>query len=114
MSNQAWQIASPGKLVLNDLGTLPTPGPKEILVRIHAISLNYRDTLILRNGFGWPVKDNIVLGGDAAGEIAAVGPNAGFSVGDRVVALFDLKNIYGPARSANGTLKKVYLCLQCS
>ncbi|KAI0263791.1 NAD-P-binding protein [Gloeopeniophorella convolvens] len=83
---------------------LPTPQAHEVLVRIRAVSLNYRDTLILRNGFGWPVKDNIVLGGDAAGEIAAVGPNAGFNVGDRVVALFDLKNIYGPARSANDCL----------
>ncbi|KAI0260676.1 NAD-P-binding protein [Gloeopeniophorella convolvens] len=83
---------------------LPTPQAHEVLVRIRAVSLNYRDVAILRSKYGLPVKDDVVLGGDAAGEIAAVGPNAGFNVGDRVVAIFDLKNLYGPAKSADNCL----------
>ena len=69
MANQAWQIASAGKLVLNDLGPLPTPGPKEILVRVHAISLNYRDILVADHDPAYPLKakENLIPGSDAAG-----------------------------------------------
>lgn len=87
MSNQAWQIASPGKLVLNDLGPLPTPGPKEILVRIHAISLNYRDILVADHDPAYPLKakENLIPGSDAAGIVEVAGPESNWAKGDRVV-----------------------------
>lgn len=87
MANQAWQIASAGKLVLGDLGPLPTPGPKEILVRIHAISLNYRDILVADHDPAYPLKakENLIPGSDAAGIVEAHGSESHWKKDDRVV-----------------------------
>lgn len=87
MANQAWQIPSAGKLVLSDLGPLPTPGPKEILVRIHAISLNYRDILVADHDPAYPLKakENLIPGSDAAGIVEAHGSESHWKKGDRVV-----------------------------
>jgi NADPH:quinone reductase-like Zn-dependent oxidoreductase len=87
MANQAWQIASPGNLVLNDLGPLPTPGPNEILVRIHAISLNYREILVLDHDPDYPLtaKENLIPGADAAGIVEVAGSESHWKKGDRLV-----------------------------
>ena len=41
----AWQIVSDGGINALSATTLPTPqpGPQEIVVRVRAVSLNYRD-----------------------------------------------------------------------
>lgn len=87
MANQAWQITAPGVLTLNDPGTLPKPGEREVLVRIHAFSLNYRDKLVIEHSPDYPVKTttNLIPGSDGAGIIEAVGPESSWSKGDRVV-----------------------------
>jgi NADPH:quinone reductase-like Zn-dependent oxidoreductase len=87
MANQAWQITSPGNLVLKDLGPPPSPGPKEILVRIHAFALNYRDILNVDHDSDYPLtpKENLIPGSDAAGIIEAAGPDSRWKQGDRVV-----------------------------
>ena len=43
-----WQIRSFGidQLALGDAPT-PRPGPGQVLVRVHAVSLNYRDLLMV-------------------------------------------------------------------
>jgi NADPH:quinone reductase-like Zn-dependent oxidoreductase len=87
MANQAWQIAAPGKLVLNDLGPPPSPGPKEILVRIHATALNYRDILNVDHDSDYPLtpKENLIPGSDGAGIVEAAGSDSRWKKGDRVV-----------------------------
>lgn len=87
MPNQAWQITSAGKLVLNDLGPLPTPGPKEILIRIHAVSLNYREILIVDRDPQYPstAKENLIPGADAAGIVESTGSESRWKKGDRIV-----------------------------
>jgi NADPH:quinone reductase-like Zn-dependent oxidoreductase len=68
----------------------PTPGPRDVLVRMRAVSLNFRDLAVLSGKYiGGPiVKDTIPLS-DGAGEVAAVGSAVKeFKVGDRVVATF--------------------------
>lgn len=87
MANQAWQITSPGKLSLNDLGDLPTPGKNEVLVRIHAAALNYRDILVTDHSPHYPLKakPNLILGSDGAGVIEAIGTSSRWKKGDRVV-----------------------------
>lgn len=87
MANQAWQIPSPGKLVLKDLDSPPTPGPKEILVRIHAFSLNYRDILNVDHDSDYPLtpKKDLIPGSDGAGIVEAAGSESGWKQGDRVV-----------------------------
>ena len=67
----------------------PEPGPGEVRVRVRAVSVNYRDQLILMEGpFGrLPEKDLVPLS-DVAGEIDALGEGVeGWSVGDRVTNL---------------------------
>jgi NADPH:quinone reductase-like Zn-dependent oxidoreductase len=68
----------------------PLPGPREVLIRIAASSLNFRDIAIIRGQYGGPLpKPGFVPLSDAAGEIAAVGPLVrGFAVGDRVAGIF--------------------------
>lgn len=62
----------------------PKPGPGEVLVKIEAIGLNYIDTYF-RTGLYKPASLPFVLGQEAAGAVAAVGPGtSGFSPGDKV------------------------------
>lgn len=68
----------------------PEPGPGQVLVRMHAASLNYRDLLVRRAGgvYGSP-DPGIVALSDGAGEVVGVGPGARrWSVGDRVMPAY--------------------------
>jgi NADPH:quinone reductase-like Zn-dependent oxidoreductase len=64
----------------------PTPGPRDLLVEVWAISVNPVDAKIRSgNGPGTPGGDVKVLGWDAAGIVAAVGTEATlFTPGDEV------------------------------
>lgn len=68
----------------------PTPQAGEILVRMRAASLNYRDNAIVTGRyFGGPVSRNIIPLSDGAGEVVALGANVTrFKVGDRVSGTF--------------------------
>lgn len=68
----------------------PEPGPGEVLVRLRAATLNYRDLLTVEGGYGSKQRtvDFIPLS-DGAGEVAAVGEGVTrFKPGDRVVGNF--------------------------
>ncbi|MCW3838323.1 zinc-binding dehydrogenase [Sphingomonas canadensis] len=67
----------------------PVPGPGEVVVEVHAVSVNRTLDLVVRAGaYGAPVKLPHILGVDPSGVVSAVGEGvAGRSVGDRVVAL---------------------------
>jgi NADPH:quinone reductase-like Zn-dependent oxidoreductase len=65
------------------------PGAGEVLVELHAASLNYRDLMVVRGTYDPKMKLPRVLGSDAAGVVAAVGQGVTrFKVGDRVCSLF--------------------------
>lgn len=69
---------------------LRSPGPGEVLVRVRASSLNFRDFKILNGQLPYPVKPGLVPLSDGAGEIIAVGEGVSrFAVGDRVVNSFN-------------------------
>ncbi|HEY5569640.1 MAG TPA: alcohol dehydrogenase catalytic domain-containing protein, partial [Gammaproteobacteria bacterium] len=52
----------------------PRPGPSEVLVRVRAVSLNFRDLAIVSGKyFAGPVARNTIPTSDGAGEIEAVG-----------------------------------------
>jgi NADPH:quinone reductase-like Zn-dependent oxidoreductase len=67
---------------------IPEPRRSEVLVRIHASSLNYREILILKYGrYPLPVKPGAVALCDGAGEVVALGEDARrVKVGERVIA----------------------------
>ncbi|WP_353228243.1 NAD(P)-dependent alcohol dehydrogenase [Novosphingobium sp.] len=68
----------------------PVPGAGEVLVRVRACSLNYRDQIIpLGLYMGGPVTSDTVPLSDGAGEIVALGEGVtDWAVGDRVAGLF--------------------------
>ncbi len=62
----------------------PSPGPRDLKVRVHAVSVNPVDTKV-RVRAAPPAGEHKVLGWDAAGIVEAVGPQVTlFKPGDRV------------------------------
>lgn len=68
-------------------GQLPVPevGPTEVLVRVEAVAVDSVDTFVRSGAYDTPLPFPFVIGRDAVGTVAALGPGAvGFRVGDRV------------------------------
>ncbi len=65
----------------------PEPGPGEVVVRLRAASLNYRDTLTVVGGYGSRQKqERLIPLSDGAGEVAKVGRDVtAWQRGDRVI-----------------------------
>jgi NADPH:quinone reductase-like Zn-dependent oxidoreductase len=64
----------------------PSPGPDEVLLRITAATLNYRDLLTIKGGYGSRQKLPLIPLSDAAGVVEAVGPGVTrFKPGDRAI-----------------------------
>jgi NADPH:quinone reductase-like Zn-dependent oxidoreductase len=67
----------------------PTPGNGQVLVRVRAVSLNYRDLLISRGVYNPKMALPRIPISDGAGEVIALGPGTSrFKPGDRVAANF--------------------------
>lgn len=80
------------------LSPVPTPLAHEVLVRIHAVSLNFRDHAMVSGRYPATLKEDLVLGSDVAGEVVEVGDKVtGWKVGERISAVFDQGHMYGPA-----------------
>ena len=76
---------------------LPDPlSAFSVLIKVHAVSLNYRDANIANGGNPWPVIARGILCNDAAGEVVSRGEGVtAFQVGDRVAPLTDTENMTG-------------------
>lgn len=68
----------------------PEPGRGQVLVRIHAASLNYRDLLIANGQYPFTVNlDRLIPLSDGAGEVVAIGAGVRrFKGGERVAGIF--------------------------
>ncbi|UTH75706.1 NAD(P)-dependent alcohol dehydrogenase [Chromobacterium sp. IIBBL 290-4] len=76
---------------------LPSPGRGEVLVKVHASSLNYRDLALLHGRYPMSWSDGLVPLSDGAGEIVALGEGCRrFAVGDRVCNNFFPEWFGGP------------------
>lgn len=68
---------------------MPQPGAAEVLVRIRTVTLNYRDLLMVKAGYGSRQKFPLIPVSDAAGTVEAVGPGVSrFKPGERVFNSF--------------------------
>lgn len=68
---------------------IPQPQRGEVLVRVRAVSLNYRDVSLVLGRYVWGATPGLVPCSDAAGEIVAVGEGVtDFAPGDRVISTF--------------------------
>ncbi|MBO9558437.1 MAG: NAD(P)-dependent alcohol dehydrogenase [Caulobacter sp.] len=97
-----WTLDGLGRdqLVLSEV-EIPTPGPSEVLVKVAALSLNYRDKMVVESGMGLDLAFPFTPLSDLAGTVAAVGPGVTrFAEGARVISTFVPHWIDGPARGS--------------
>ena len=91
---QQYQLAKGEKGYTLQLATVPVPAinADQILVKVHAVSLNRRDIFVLQGSYpGGDASGHVPLS-DGAGEVIAVGKNVqGFKAGDRVAGTFFTK-----------------------
>jgi NADPH:quinone reductase-like Zn-dependent oxidoreductase len=67
----------------------PKPGPGQVLIRVRAASLNYRDQIMLRGTYHTPATKPVIPLSDGAGEVVEVGEGVTrFKPGDRVAGTF--------------------------
>jgi NADPH:quinone reductase-like Zn-dependent oxidoreductase len=94
------------RLALDDLRVVerptPTPGPRDLLLRMRAASLNYRDLAIARGEYGAVTLPLVPLS-DGAGEVVATGHEVRrFRPGDLVCPAYVPDWIEGPIDEAKG------------
>jgi NADPH:quinone reductase-like Zn-dependent oxidoreductase len=79
------EFGPPSVMKLEEVPT-PEPGPGEVLIQVHAVSVNRTlDTKVRAGKYARPVKLPLVLGVDPSGVVAKVGPGVtDRKVGDRV------------------------------
>ncbi len=91
-----WTLGDRPGLSLHDEPT-PTPGAHDVVIRVHAASLNYRDQAILEGRYADGLQPSGVPLSDGAGEVVAVGAEVTRArVGDRVSASCHPHWIGGP------------------
>jgi NADPH:quinone reductase-like Zn-dependent oxidoreductase len=90
---RSWQL-NKGATSLDDMILVerekPQPGPGEVLIRVRACSINYRDSLIPKGQYmGGTVDRDVTPLSDGAGEVEAIGAGVmDIKVGDRVAGTF--------------------------
>ncbi|KAI1125257.1 hypothetical protein F5Y10DRAFT_12107 [Nemania abortiva] len=99
-TQKQWTVTGTGKeletLQYGD-GAVPKVGENEVLIKLHAASLNYRDLIIPRGKYPFPTKFPVVAASDGAGEVVDVGSKVTkWKKGDRVVTLFNQGHQFGP------------------
>ncbi|KUI72021.1 hypothetical protein VM1G_07750 [Cytospora mali] len=76
---------------------VPKVGENDVLVKIQAASLNYRDLIIPLGRYPFPTKFPVAACSDGAGEVLEVGERVTrFKPGDKVVTLFNQGHQFGP------------------
>jgi NADPH:quinone reductase-like Zn-dependent oxidoreductase len=111
---QRWELSALGRSNLSMVSTsVPRPQGGEVLVKVSAVALNSRDTLVIDSGLGLPLQFPFVPASDLAGTVVASGAGTGrFKQGDRVISAFAADWIDGAppgnARTPHPTLGGVY------
>ena len=76
---------------------VPTPGAGEVLVRVGATALNYRDLLLREGRYPVPARPGVIPLSDGAGTVVAAGDGVDrVRVGDRVCSTYFPDHVDGP------------------
>jgi NADPH:quinone reductase-like Zn-dependent oxidoreductase len=88
---KAWEIVSGDGIDALRMGDRPdpVPGPGQVLVRVRANSINYRDLMTVKDPVPRGIRFPRIPNSDGAGEVLAVGEGVDdFAPGDRVAGCF--------------------------
>jgi len=99
---RAWQFSAFGidSLEFVELPT-PVPGSGEVLIAVRAVSLNYRDLLMVKGLYNPRMTLPHIPCSDAAGEVVAAGAGVtAWKPGDRVMGIFMQNWLDGPLTPA--------------
>lgn len=89
-------------LKFHESAKIPEMGDHDVLVKIHAASLNYRDLIIPKGKYPFPEKSGVIPGSDGAGTVEAVGSRVTrFKPGDKVITLFNQGHLAGSLDGAS-------------
>jgi NADPH:quinone reductase-like Zn-dependent oxidoreductase len=87
---KAWRIPEFGidQLSLDEVPA-PTPGPGQVVLDVHAVSLNYRDLMTVKGAYNPKLQPQRIPCSDGAGIISAIGEGVTqVAVGDRAAGAF--------------------------
>ncbi|KAL4791063.1 alcohol dehydrogenase [Aspergillus venezuelensis] len=109
---RSYRRKADGKAIEQVTETLPALGPDDVAIRIHAVSLNYRDIAMLDNKYPIPVLNRGIPTSDCAAEVVGLGSDVkSFKIGDHVTPIWDLTNLTGteeePAKALGGDVDGV-------
>ena len=85
-----WEMDGIGRENLT-LREVPQPEllPGQVMVEVAAVSLNYRDKMVIETGRGLPLNFPFTPGSDLAGTVVGLGAGVTrFEIGDRVISTF--------------------------
>ncbi len=83
-------------------GEIPEPGDGQVLVKLHAASLNFRDLMVVRGHYPGVAPGALVPLSDGAGEVVRCGAGSTkFKPGDRVAGIFMQSWLAGPMVDAD-------------
>jgi NADPH:quinone reductase-like Zn-dependent oxidoreductase len=99
---RVWQISSFGVDFLEFAERPdPEPGPGQVLIKIHAVSWNYRDLMMIKGLYNPKLKLPRIPCSDGTGEVIALGPGVTmWKPGDRVAGIFMQNWLDGPPTPA--------------
>ncbi|EWY36005.1 alcohol dehydrogenase [Skermanella stibiiresistens SB22] len=84
-----WEMDAVGRehLELREV-PIPVPARGEVLIKVGAVALNYRDKMVVETGRGLPLRFPFTPGSDLAGEVVGLGEGSSrHAIGDRVISI---------------------------
>ncbi|KAI9706794.1 MAG: hypothetical protein M1820_004765 [Bogoriella megaspora] len=99
LKSKAWRVVEHkgfDGLQLQDNTVGKQIGDNDCLVKIEAVSLNFRDLMVSQGTYPFPMKSGVVPGSDGAGTIVAVGKSVTrFKEGDRICTTLNTGHLAG-------------------
>ncbi len=93
----------------------PAPGPGDVLLMMQAALLNYRDTLVVRGGYGPRYTLPLIPVSDGVGEVVAVGEGiARVRVGDRVCPISSRAGSAARRHRKSSSVRSAAMSTACS